>query len=198
MLWLWRAYTKFLQAHPFKAQAANTCLLMGLGDIICQQAIEKAGLKKHNVVRTVRQASFGLFIGGPLLFTWYSTLDKFVKGTAAIKTLKCVALDQALMAPTFITVFYTLIGLTSGLSSAEVKDKLKQNFKTTLINNYKVWPAAQIINFYFVPLQHRVLAVNCVALFWNTYLSWMANSRQELVETVMVDETPASKTSPET
>ncbi|XP_038051871.1 protein Mpv17-like isoform X2 [Patiria miniata] len=166
MLWLWRAYTKFLQAHPFKAQAANTCLLMGLGDIICQQAIEKAGLKKHNVVRTVRQASFGLFIGGPLLFTWYSTLDKFVKGTAAIKTLKCVALDQ--------------------------------NFKTTLINNYKVWPAAQIINFYFVPLQHRVLAVNCVALFWNTYLSWMANSRQELVETVMVDETPASKTSPET
>ncbi|XP_022088869.1 protein Mpv17-like isoform X3 [Acanthaster planci] len=157
------------------SQQCPVGLLMGLGDAICQQAIEKAGLKKHDVIRTVRQASFGLVIGGPLLFAWYRTLDKVIKGTGVIKALKSVAVDQMVMPPIFLTLFYSAIGLTSGLSPAEVVDKLKQNMKPTLITNYKIWPAAQVINFYFVPLQHRVLTANFVALFWNIYLSWMAN-----------------------
>ena len=36
---------------------------MGVGDIVSQQVVEKAGLKNHNAIRTVRQASFGLIIG---------------------------------------------------------------------------------------------------------------------------------------
>ncbi len=35
----------------------------------------------------------------------------------------------------------------------------------------------QAVNFFFVPPQLRVLAVNVVALVWNTYLSWAANKK---------------------
>ncbi len=40
---------------------------------------------------------------------------------------------------------------------------------------YKLWPAAQIVNFYLIPLKFRVNFANIVSLFWNTYVAWLAN-----------------------
>ena len=44
-----------------------------------------------------------------------------------------------------------------------------------MITNYKILLFAQTLNFTFVPIQHRVGFVQIVAIFWNAYLSWMAN-----------------------
>jgi len=52
----------------------------------------------------------------------------------------------------------------------------KQKFWPTLINGYKLWPMVQLVNFYFVPLNHRLLVVNSVALGWNAYLAYVANA----------------------
>ena len=57
----------------------------------------------------------------------------------------------------------------------EIKEMLQERYVQTLIKNYKIWPLAQTLNFTFVPIQHRVGFVQIVAIFWNAYLSWMAN-----------------------
>ena len=44
-----------------------------------------------------------------------------------------------------------------------------------LLGFYKLWPAAQLVNFYVIPLKFRVNFSNIVSLFWNTYVSWLAN-----------------------
>ncbi len=64
---------------------------------------------------------------------------------------------------------------------ADVKKKLQRDYLTALKGNYVLWPAAQLINFAFVPPPLAVLYVSGVALVWNTWLCWL-NAQQTPVE----------------
>ena len=46
----------------------------------------------------------------------------------------------------------------------------------SLQTNYKIWPVAQFLNIYFVPLHLRVLWLNMIGLCFNVYLSYRAHS----------------------
>lgn len=54
----------------------------------------------------------------------------------------------------------------------DVARKLKHDFPDILVANWKLWPAVQLLNFYFVPLNFQVVLVQLVAVFWNTYISF--------------------------
>ena len=59
---------------------------------------------------------------------------------------------------------------------------LKQNVWSAMLVNWKLWPAANFVNFKFVPVQLQVLFANFVALIWNTYLSWATSRDVEIEE----------------
>jgi hypothetical protein len=46
----------------------------------------------------------------------------------------------------------------------------------TMVTNWKIWPAATLVNLMFVPIQYRVLFANFIGLFWNMYLSFITNN----------------------
>lgn len=48
---------------------------------------------------------------------------------------------------------------------------------SVLVHFIQVWPVAQAVNFTFVPMDHRLLFANVVALCWNTYLAWRSEKR---------------------
>ena len=119
-------------------------------------------------------AVVGLIIG-PILRTWYLTLDRLVPGAAKTAGFKKMLLDQSLFAPVITCFFFVVTETLAGKRLRDIKEMLQERYVDVLITNYKIWPLAQTLNFTFVPIQHRVGFVQIVAIFWNAYLSWMTN-----------------------
>jgi len=51
----------------------------------------------------------------------------------------------------------------------------KDVYLLTYAIDWCAWPILQLVNFSLVPLRYQVLYVNICNLFWNTFLSFMAN-----------------------
>ena len=51
----------------------------------------------------------------------------------------------------------------------------KSNLKETMIANWYCWPIINFVNFLIIPLNYRVLFANFCAVFWNMFLSGIAN-----------------------
>ena len=117
----------------------------------------------------------GAFIIGPSLRSWYILLDKIIKGTSTTAALKKMLLDQGVWAPFFIAGFFTVSDSLDGKSIKQIKEKLDTAYFSALKVNYMIWPWVQLANFYVIPLQHRIMVVNVVALFWNMILAWLAH-----------------------
>ncbi|KAI1313968.1 hypothetical protein F5Y03DRAFT_389456 [Xylaria venustula] len=169
-----RWYQRSLAARPLLTQSLTTAVLFAVGDITAQQVVEKKGLEKHEFMRTGRMFAYGGAVFGPAATTWFGILQKrVVLKNKNAEILARVACDQLIFAPTFIAVF---LGSMAVLEGNSPKEKLEKAYFPTLQTNWMLWPFVQVANFKFVPLHHRVLAVNVVSIGWNAYLS-MANSK---------------------
>ena len=99
---------------------------------------------------------------GPAATQWFKFLQNKVRLPNQNSEIAArVVVDQVLFAPTNLFFF---LGTMSLLEGSDPRDKLKRAYAPTLVTNWAVWPWVQAINFKLVPLEHRVLAVNVVAL----------------------------------
>eukprot|EP00871_Galdieria_phlegrea_P002121 jgi/Galph1/290/GphlegSOOS_G5129.1 len=148
---------------------------LALGDLIAQSNNLWNG-ERWDVLRTVRFASFGLFVHGPVSHFWYQFLDRSIVAGAP-KSGKAVAaktmMDQLLWAPVFTSVFFAYLKVAQGDVNG-VAPEIEHKLWPTLKVNWLVWPAAHLFNFRFVPDTQRVLYINIIAIGYNAFLSVMA------------------------
>uniref|UniRef100_A0A803JK31 Mitochondrial inner membrane protein Mpv17 n=1 Tax=Xenopus tropicalis TaxID=8364 RepID=A0A803JK31_XENTR len=138
MAGLWRAYQRLLAAHPWKVQILTAGSLMGVGDVISQQLVERKGLKGHSIERTVKMMGIGFCFVGPVVGGWYKILDRIVPGSSKTVALKKMLLDQGAFAPCFLGCFLSIAGALNGLSGEQIWGKLKRDYTDALITNYYV------------------------------------------------------------
>ena len=106
--------------------------------------------------------------------TWFGFLARRVNvRNPRLEILARVACDQLLFAPVMIGVFLSSMATMEGASA---QARLEKTWWTALKTNWLVWPFVQVVNFGFLPLQHRVLFANIVSIGWNCYLS-LVNSK---------------------
>ncbi|KAK4170339.1 hypothetical protein QBC43DRAFT_305931 [Cladorrhinum sp. PSN259] len=173
-----RWYQARLAARPLLTSAISTSILFSIGDITAQQLVDKRGLSKHDYARTGRMALYGGAVFGPCASTWFRVLSKHVNfpGSPNRTMLARVAADQGLFAPVFIGLFLSSMAVLEGGSPAA---KLKESYVPALSANYMIWPFVQMVNFKFIPLQHRLVFVNVISIGWNSYLSWLNSKSGE-------------------
>ena len=102
--------------------------------------------------RTGRFGLIGTFYIAPMLHGAYSKVyPYFFARTDFISTVKKVAMDQTMFAPTFLTGFFLLMNAMDGNNLQTGFNALKEKFGITLVNNWKLWIPASFLNFYFIP-----------------------------------------------
>uniref|UniRef100_A0A1A9WB08 Mitochondrial inner membrane protein Mpv17 n=1 Tax=Glossina brevipalpis TaxID=37001 RepID=A0A1A9WB08_9MUSC len=158
-------------------QSLQCGAIMGTGDILAQTVTDKRELKQVDFKRTLKYASLGIFYVGPILKGWYKYLELLVpeKDTKFVRASKKMLIDQAIMAPLLNLTLVPLVGVVMNQSYDEIKKHLKYDYPEILKRNYMLWPAVQLINFGFIPLQFQVLFVQVIAVAWNFFLSGLLN-----------------------
>ncbi|KAL1896725.1 Protein required for ethanol metabolism [Ceratocystis pirilliformis] len=165
-------YQARLAARPLLTQAVTTSILFATGDATAQLLVEpKKEGKKYDFARTGRMALYGGCVFGPCAATWFKFLARnVVLKNKNAETLARVACDQGLFAPVFIGLFLSSMAVLEG---SDPQEKLAKSYTTALVSNYYLWPAVQMVNFKFMPLQHRLLFTNVISIGWNSYLSYI-------------------------
>jgi len=182
----------------------QACGVMAAGDILCQKCEQHYAAKKSlpssssgssalpsssssssasslssvstfvDWNRTLRMTANAAFINTGLHF-YFRWLDTRFIGAATQTVLKKLSIDQLLVAPTSLAFFMASGVYGKTLSIPEVKEKMREDYFPTLQANWMVWPAANFINFKFIPSSYRILYVASLGVAWNAYLSYITN-----------------------
>mmetsp|Transcript_36646 Transcript_36646/g.103437 ORF Transcript_36646/g.103437 Transcript_36646/m.103437 type:complete len:205 (-) Transcript_36646:96-710(-) len=190
---LWGNYQKAMDRHPVKVQMATSAALWAIGDTTAQR-VEKS--EKMDWKRTGLTAIYGAGFLGPAGHFWYSGLDKVV-GQQVIRnqaaSIACkVAADSLLFGPVHVAVFFLYMNMVQGSGWDASVNKLRQDFVPTFIAELGFWPIVQSVNFWKVPVEHQLLAVNCACVLESTFLCW-ARSQDNWTEVVLRNLRPAEK-----
>ncbi|CUS21056.1 LAQU0S02e04852g1_1 [Lachancea quebecensis] len=179
MSMLFNFYTSSLKKNPKTTNAIMTGSLFGIGDAIAQIGFPSSHSKAqgYDIARTVRAVTYGSLIFSFIGDKWFKVLNNKVRfSTRPNNHWSNLALrvgtDQLLFAPMCIPFYFGILTLMEGKSLKHADSKIRNVWWDILKTNWMVWPLFQLINFSVVPVQHRLLAVNVLAIFWNTFLSF--------------------------
>ncbi|XP_045409758.1 mpv17-like protein 2 isoform X1 [Lemur catta] len=174
---LWIAGQPLFQGRALLVTNTLGCgALMAAGDGARQSwEIRARPGQKFDLRRSASMFAVGCSMG-PFLHYWYLWLDRLLPASGLQglpNILKKVLVDQLVASP-MLGVWYflglgCLEGQTLGQSCQELQDKFWEFYKA----DWCVWPAAQLVNFLFVPPQFRVTYINGLTLGWDTYLSYL-------------------------
>lgn len=157
-----------------------------------------------NIQRAFSASSFGV-IGTIYLHNWWNFLERFVNARFPIihakrtsrltNTLVKVMIDQSISAPLYNWCYFFITNAvhssnadTGGDRVGAAAAKATDVIGPLMLSHWKIWPPIHAVNFYFTPVQNRVLVQNLVLVGWSGYLSHLNHSREEECEVVIVEE----------
>ncbi|KAG3110160.1 hypothetical protein PI124_g11313 [Phytophthora idaei] len=184
-------YGGWLRRSPVLTKCATSACMFGLGDRMAQR-VEKSrkpkgddtrgeevednrALVSASTARTVRMMIWGSVLFAPIAHTWVNFIERTVGSQGKVVVCKKMLLDAVVFAPSINTLFFTSTQMMKGRSFGHGVEFAVDRLPQTLKANYMIWPLANIVNYSYVPLQYRILFINCANLVWTTVLSTISS-----------------------
>ena len=82
-------------------------------------------------------------------------------------------LDQIICSPLTIGTFFVTLAVVEKASADEFLEELRDKSWRLYLAEWVIWPPAQMINFFFLPLKYRVLYDNTISLGYDVYTSYV-------------------------
>ncbi|KAJ6580995.1 hypothetical protein B0H19DRAFT_844886, partial [Mycena capillaripes] len=168
------AYRHAAQTRPYTVQLSTSLFIWFAGDVLAQSLDHERSSSdpesSWDVPRTLRALIMGAGAAIPL-YHWFNLLSRSFTTLPLWAAITArVATQQVVFAPVFNTYFFFAQAVLSGASAAEGVEHVRAALLTSLLNSIRVWPAAMVVNFAFVPPELRSLMHGFVAVGWQCYL----------------------------
>ncbi|KAL2823345.1 hypothetical protein BDW59DRAFT_148743 [Aspergillus cavernicola] len=212
---LGRSYSGYQERRPYVTQICSSIVIYLCGDLTAQwlfpensartaesnakssgkdedKAIieEGGGGGAYDPWRTLRHLTVGIGSSIPS-YAWFNFLHKnFNFASKPLSILTKVVVQQAVFTPVFNSYFFSVHSLLSGASLEETFERLKVALPRSIVNSAKFWPMVTAFSFMYVPPQFRNVFSGCIAVGWQTYLSWLNQKAAREVEAALTE--PAS------
>ncbi|PSC72962.1 peroxisomal membrane [Micractinium conductrix] len=156
---------------------------MTAGDALCQCIRARTAGREARLDwrQSARFGLVGLTLHGPFFFHGFRWLDaRFGAAATLQKALVKTAAGQITLFPLYTASFFMYMGILEGLPPAQAAIKVQRVLPPTLMTGSMFWPAANVLNFMFVPPTYRVLYANVAGLFWNAWLSYENSTKGQV------------------
>ncbi|CAN7939520.1 unnamed protein product, partial [Ixodes hexagonus] len=135
---------------------------------------------------SVKQAAIFFVIGlcytSPLVVSWFAFVEWLVVADGAVTIVIKVALGEFIFTPVFVLFFMFVHGVLHWHSWEDILESVRVKYLSILTTRCIVYPVAQLVNFWVVPVNYRPMYSSLLALLWSVYLSWKANRAEPKVK----------------
>nr|GEZ08204.1 peroxisomal membrane 22 kDa (Mpv17/PMP22) family protein [Tanacetum cinerariifolium] len=174
----WSAYEEALKENPLLAKMMISGVVYSIGDWIAQ-CCEGKPLLEFDRTRMFRSGLVGFSLHGSLSHYYYYFCEALFPFQDWWAVAVKVAFDQTAWAAVWNSIYFVVVGLLRFESPVTIFNELKATFWPMLTAGWKLWPFAHIITYGVVPIEQRLLWVDCVELIWVTILSTLSNEKSE-------------------
>ncbi|XP_026663275.2 uncharacterized protein LOC103714610 isoform X2 [Phoenix dactylifera] len=183
----WTAYEEALKTNPVLAKMVISGVVYSVGDWIAQ-CYEGKPLFDFDRARMFRSGLVGFTLHGSLSHYYYQFCEALFPFQDWWVVPAKVLFDQTAWAAIWNSIYYAVLGLLRFESPANIFSELKATFWPMLTAGWKLWPFAHLITYGVIPVEQRLLWVDCVELVWVTILSTYSNEKSEARNTEAMSE----------
>ncbi|KAK9072319.1 hypothetical protein SSX86_008752 [Deinandra increscens subsp. villosa] len=174
----WSAYEEALKQNPLLAKMMISGVVYSIGDWIAQ-CCEGKPLLEFDRTRMFRSGLVGFTLHGSLSHYYYYFCEALFPFQDWWVVPVKVAFDQTAWSAVWNSIYFVVLGLLRFESPSTIFKELKATFTPMLTAGWKLWPFAHIITYGVVPVEQRLLWVDCIELIWVTILSTLSNEKSE-------------------
>lgn len=174
----WIAYEEALKRNPVLAKMVISGVVYSVGDWIAQ-CYEGKPLFEIDRARTLRSGLVGFTLHGSLSHFYYQFCEELFPFQDWWVVPVKVVFDQTVWSAIWNSIYFTVLGFLRLESPLSIFKELKATFLPMLTAGWKLWPFAHLITYGLVPVEQRLLWVDCVELIWVTILSTYSNEKSE-------------------